>query len=242
MKRNFTQLMLSLLLVFGAILSVQAQGQKTIDFSGDDYCNHVVQIGNAYYIVGSTSAAGGGSYDAYIAKLDSLGNPVWQKQYGGSGVEFGTYLTATSDNNLLMVGRSNSYGTNYDMFVVKTDLSGNVLWSKTIGTDTTDYGMRVAEGPTGYLIVGQTLGVPTSINGKTDILVALVDASGNLKWSKNIGVPYANETPYETLSLGSDGFIIAGSTGVNLIGLGEALFFAIDTTGQIQGAFITGGE
>jgi hypothetical protein len=240
MKKIFTQLTLLLLLASGGTLTAQPF-QKGIDFSGDDYANVVVSVGNSYYIVGSTTAGGGSDYDAYIAKLDSAGNPLWEKQYGGSGTEYGTFLMHTNDNNLLLLGRSNSYGSNYDIFAVKTDLSGNVLWAKTFGTDTTDFGFRATEGPMGYLLVGQTIGAPTAQNFHLDILAVMVDAGGNLQWSKTIGTPYANEVAYDAVATGSDGFAIAGYTGANLIGLNDGLLAVIDSVGGWRAGFISGG-
>lgn len=214
--------------------------QRTINLGGDDYANMSIEgDSGTHYFVGSTTAPGGGSYDAFIAKLDAEGHFLWEKQYGGSGTEYGTFLMRTSDNNLLLVGRSNSFSSSQDIFVVKTDLDGTVIWAKTIGTDSTEYGLRAAEGPSGYMVIGQTKGSVHST--RTDMTLINLDVDGNIKWSKSFGSEFGNEVGYDVQSIGEDGWVFAGYTGINNIGLNDGVFGIVDTTGSLQGSFEVGG-
>lgn len=226
------------------ILSLQAQSQSWIlksNLGGDDYANFTVPGENGtQYIVGSTSATGGGGYDAFVSKLDTGGVAIWTKQFGGSGTEYGTHIINTTDGNLLFVGRSNSGLNSQDIFAVKLDTAGNTLWANTYGTDSADYGFRVVEGVDGYLFVGQTRKSPQN---RLDAILVKVNYDGTLAWSNTFGSEYGNETAYDAVQMDS-GFVIAGYTGINNIGAGmnDGIFFAIDYTGNLQAAFEFGGN
>lgn len=239
MKRNSILLAFVLMVVTGAL---QAQGfQKTIDLGGDDYANMSVPGTNgSHYLVGSSSAAGGGDYDAHITKVDASGAIVWEKQYGGPGTEFGTALIGTSDGNLLMVGRSNSGSTSQNMVAVKVDTNGAVLWANMFATDSVEYAFNVAEGPGGYLVVGETKG-STAYPGRWDVPMIMLDQSGNVLWSKTFGAQFGNEVAYDLFSIGTDGWVIAGYTGLNNIGLNDGFFALLDLNGNLQATFEVGG-
>ena len=239
MKRTSILLVLMLMAGLGA---VQAQAfQKTIDLGGDDYANMSVPGSNGtHYLVGSSSATGGGGYDAHLTKVAADGTILWEKQYGGAGTEFGTALIATSDGNLLIVGRSNSGGGSQDMLAVKVDTTGAVLWANTFATDSVEYAFNVAEGPGGYLVVGETQG-STAYPGRWDVPMIMLDQSGNVLWSKTFGAQFGNEVAYDVFSIGTDGWVIAGYTGLNNIGLNDGYFALLDQNGNLQGTFEVGG-
>ena len=69
---------------------------------------------------------GGGNYDLYLTKTDSLGNVQWCKTYGGANVEIGWSVKQTADGGFIAIGQTNSFGSgNYDMYLIKTDSNGN---------------------------------------------------------------------------------------------------------------------
>lgn len=87
-----------------------------------------------YIITGATQLlSGSANTDAYLIKIDSLGDVMWAKtiasNYWG---EFGVYINQTNDNGFIMIGRSDGrlyFSTGgssiYDIFLVKTDSIGN---------------------------------------------------------------------------------------------------------------------
>lgn len=242
MKLPITRIYFLLFLLVGAANPGFSQFIKAIDLGGDDYGNSVVSDGmGRSYIGGSTTANGANNYDAFITKIDSAGNTLWAKQYGGQGTEYGSSILGTSDGNLLLVGRSNSFGNNMDFFVVKADTNGTVLWAKTFGTDSMDYAVKAAEGPMGYTIMGSTKGVANS-NGKTSILVVSVDANGSELWTKTLGDASANCVGYDIHDVPGVGYIIAGYSSANLVGGDDGSVWLIDYLGNIQINLVTGGN
>ena len=110
-------------------------------------------------ISGNKTSGSWGLSDFWILKIDSLGNKLWEKNFGGSDTEdeFGS-IVLTSDGGLLLAGTSysnvsgikteNNLGTE-QTWVVKTDLSGTVLWDQTIfttGHDEYSYAVETSDG------------------------------------------------------------------------------------------------
>lgn len=241
MKKIFTRIVLTVVTA-GTFVSLQAQGiLKTIDNGGDDYGNVInAADGNNFIVAGSTNKAGAGSYDAMLLKLDSAGNAIWEKQFGGSGFDAGRCALHTSDGGYLLVGSSSSFGASSDVLVVKTDADGNLSWSKTIGTDSSDTGFRAAEGSDGYLIGGQTYGAASPNNTRADMLLAKLDLNGNLVWAKSYGSQFGNENLRDVIYVGPEWAVVGNST-LGLVGASDGIFFVIDAAGAVVGNFLAGG-
>ena len=92
----------------------------------------------SYVLAGSTNSSGAGNLDAWLVKTDATGNMQWNKTYGGTGADMATYATQNSDGGYAVAGRTNSFGAGgTDVWLVKTDALGNMLWQKTFGGQTT---------------------------------------------------------------------------------------------------------
>ena len=109
---------------------------KTYGGTGNDAGNCIIQTNDGgYALFGPTSSYGvGGSQDAWLIKTDANGNMIWNKTYGGTGSEFCLYLLQTIDGGFAFCGSENSFGAGgTDVWFVKTDAVGNMLWQKTCG-------------------------------------------------------------------------------------------------------------
>jgi hypothetical protein len=116
--------------------------------------------------------------DILLIKTDSNGDSLWSKEYGDIGDEKGNFIAQTSDGGYVVIGSTTSFGAaDTDIFVIKTDSLGNVLWSKIYG----DYGQDIGEyiqetNDGGYAILGTT---DTSGLGYSSIYFIKTDANGN---------------------------------------------------------------
>jgi hypothetical protein len=163
-----------------------------------------------YHLVGQTNSYGAGDYDIYLLKLDSAFNLEWTKTFGGTGIEEGGDITATSDGGYMLTGMTESFGAGgSDMYWVKLDSTYNVLWSKTYGDIGDDVGGDLTESANGdFLAVGtyDSLGF-----GKEDIMTLKIAANGNVLSSHIVGGPEVDEAgPMKPHSNG--GFLIFAST------------------------------
>jgi hypothetical protein len=112
-----------------------------------------------YIVAGRTSSYGMGMYDFYLIRTDSLGDTLWTRSYGGPAWDGGRSVQQTSDSGFIVVGWTDSFGPllEYDIYAVKTDCNGNILWSNSLGGSDQDYGYSVIEtSDFGYAIVGFT--------------------------------------------------------------------------------------
>jgi arginine repressor len=100
----------------------------------------IVQSSDGGYVVaGRTLSFGAGLDDMYVVKLDSSGNVVWTKTIGGRSWDVANSIIQSSDGGYVVAGRTESFGAGLDdMYVVKLDSSGNVVWTKTIGGSSDD--------------------------------------------------------------------------------------------------------
>lgn len=81
-------------------------------------------------VVGTTSSYGAGQEDILLVLLDLNGNLLWSKSYGGLGGETGYAINQTNDGGYIIGGRSSSFGLESDMYLLKTNPSGELQWSK----------------------------------------------------------------------------------------------------------------
>lgn len=140
-----------------------------------------------------------GSYDFWAVKLDLQGNLVWQKNYGGSEIDIAYAVTKTQDGNYLLIGDTRSADgdvTNFkgaaDVWLVKINDQGSLLWQKTLGGASFDTARDAALHGNGFVIAGtsrSTEGDITENKGQSDFWITQLDATGGIKWQKTIGGP-----------------------------------------------------
>lgn len=144
------------------------QWKKTFGGPESEHGYSVAQTTDGGYIIaGDTSSYGNGSYDVYLVKTGSDGSPQWAKTFGGEGNDHGKSVLQTSDGNFLVVGDTASYTNGgSDVYVLKVDQKGNLLWSVNYGGSGDEHGNAVIKSSDGsYVIAGDTT---TFTNGGSD--------------------------------------------------------------------------
>ena len=125
------------------------QWSKTYGGSGWDEAENVLEASNGdLYFFGTAQSSdfdcitANGGMNAFLAKVDSAGNKIWTRCYGGSMGERGFDICFDHNENLLIVAASNSSDsdiTNHitpdstNVWLLKVDSSGNKLWDSTYG-------------------------------------------------------------------------------------------------------------
>jgi hypothetical protein len=184
---------------------------KTFGGSNNDYGWSVQQTTDSGYIItGYTSSFGSGSSDIWLIKTDSSGDTLWTKTFGGTHTEQGYSVQQTTDGGYIIVGKiwSVSAGT-YDVWLIKTDASGDTLWTKAFGESGNEQGLSVQQTTDlGFIIVGTKI---SSGGFYHDVWLIKTDTSGDTIWTKTFG----GDSDDECLSIRQtedEGYIIAGST------------------------------
>jgi hypothetical protein len=148
--------------------------------------------------------------DVYLIRTDANGDTVWTRTYGGSGNDFANSLIPTADGGYAIAGATNSYGAGEsDVYLIKVDAQGNLLWSKTFGGAKNDWGSSIVQTPDhGLIIAGYT---ESFGHGAFDIYLIRTDANGDTVWTRTIGGD-KSEGAYSVCSTADGSIIIAGFT------------------------------
>jgi hypothetical protein len=172
----------------GEMLWEQSYGGTGIDIAQD-----IAQTEDGGYVIaGSTISADGdvtasrGGSDAWVIKIDSGGNLLWERTYGGSGFEAAESIRPTRDGGFVIAGNSRSsdgdVSTNAgenDLWVLKIDRTGNVLWEQAYGGSGLEFGFDALETPEGSILVlgesNSTDFFPLASKGGTDLFMIRID-------------------------------------------------------------------
>jgi len=127
----------------GYVVRIDAAGNKVWAkvFGGnqeDILLSVVTTTDGGYIMVGWTFSFGQGNKDAYLIKIDSLGNEVWSKTYGGGNSDRFDKIIAGRDSGYIAVGRTYSFGSGSgDSYIMRINEEGNEVWSRTMGNGVT---------------------------------------------------------------------------------------------------------
>lgn len=215
--------------------------QKTYGGSGEDSMFSIKQTSDGGYIVDAASDSNisgdktensRGGLDYWILKLNSSGEIVWQKTYGGAQPEFYAYVVQTTDGGYFVGGYSESDVSGdktdptkgqRDFWVLKLDSSGEIVWQKSIGGSLLELltaAFQTADG--GFLVGGYSSsgisGDKTENNrGETDNWIVKLDPSGNVTWDKTYG-GNASDVPRDIIQTADGGYLVGGYSKSNISG------------------------
>ncbi len=166
-----------------------------------------------YVITGYTCSYGAGGYDVYLIKTDSLGDTLWVRTYGGDRWEESYSVQQTIDGGYIIAGYTESFGTGVDedVYLIKTDSSGDILWTKTYGGPGNDEARSVQQtADSGYVVVGNR----DMSDDHFDIWLLRTDKNGDTLWTKTYGTTGYNQVAYSAQCTIDGGYIITGYTEV----------------------------
>jgi hypothetical protein len=177
--RGFTDIYLIEIDSIGSLIRERVYGGRKFEEARD-----IVQSPDkGYMIAGSTTSIGSGKKDLYLIKIDSSGNPLWEKTYGGTEDDHARSIIALRDGNLAVIGSTQSFGSgNSDIYILRITPDGDSLWSRTLGGIEFERGCDItATLDNNLIITGEThsYGIPGG-----EVIVAKYDNFGNALWIK----------------------------------------------------------
>ncbi len=188
--------------------------------SGDECAYSIAETSDDAIIV-----AGKKGDDFWLLKIDpSTGDTLWTQTYGGSGWDCCQEVRQTYDDGYILVGYTGSFGTSYQIYLVKTDSEGNMLWHSILGGVDTEYAYGVRQtSDGGYIIAATTYSFGA---GECDAYVVRTDDVGYELWAKTYGG--SDRDRVRSVDLTSDGgYVFAGWT--ESFGAGGPDFWVIKT-------------
>lgn len=184
---------------------------RTFGGTADDVGRSVIQLSNGDYLVADyTYGYGAGFIDYYLIRLSPSGTVLWNKTYGGNSYDVCYEVEETNDGGFILAGSGTNFGTgNFDGYLVKTNSSGTVLWSKVYGGSNDDRFLSVTQtADRGYITCGRTQSFG---NGFHDAYVVKTDSVGTVQWTKAFGGTNWEEA-YCIRQTTDGGYVMAGMT------------------------------
>jgi uncharacterized delta-60 repeat protein len=279
MKINIYAIVIIIVLSIGKIYSQvpnyiwakqQDGGGTDFDYSHavtTDPDGNIIVVGNfhsPYIKFGSILLINEGEVNCFIVKYDPNGNVIWAKQQdgGGDGIIYAYNVTTDSDGNIIVAGMfsdstitfgsttlTNANPGSFDIFVVKYDSAGNVIWAKQQdgGGDSSERLYGIATDPSGNIIItGYFMSSSITFGNTTltsveydDIFIVKYDPDGNVLWAKqqdNGG--NGEDRAYEVATDSEGNIIIVGYFSSSSITFGSTTLTNPDTSGQTYDIFV----
>ena len=191
------------------------QWQQVAGGSEDDEAYDIVQnAAGEYYVAGETESYGAGETDFILIKLSVDGNIRWTKTYGGPLEDYASGIVLTAGGEPVMTGETENYGSGgSDVYLLKTDTSGNQLWSKAFGTTGNEEAYSISKvHDGGFILCGQTTGFGTRYG-----YAVRTNANGDSLWTRayNVGT-LGEKTLFDVTELSGDSaFAFTGEGGTS---------------------------
>ena len=218
------------------VLRIDSMGNliwdKVIESGISCKVNSIENIGNLGFILtGMRRSPNEINEDLVIIKIDINGELIWERTYGGDGVEAGTSIKSVDDGGFIISGYTDSFGSgNKDVYVIKVNSEGDQEWYQTFGGSGTDYGNSIHQTlDQGYLVSGYTDSFGQY--GGYDLWLIKLNQNGELDWQKFYGGSN-NDIGLFGFQTMDSGFIIGGYSNSNENNIPDILLVKTDNVGK----------
>lgn len=158
-----------------------------------------------------------GQSDMFISKMNGAGEFQWARQIGGAEWEQGSSITLDGEGNIYITGGFqgivdfnpdtgisdtlflNATGTSFDIFVLKLNPDGTLIWAKQFGGNNTDFGHAIiADNESSVYVTGRFIDVADfnpdiddtyylNSSGFEDVFICKLDSTGSFNWAMKLG-------------------------------------------------------
>ncbi len=182
------------------------------DAAGNLYLAGTFGYGGATIGAISLTCISGLDADVFVAKFDSIGNVIWAKSASGSGFDYATRIVIDYNNDIIIAGIFQSptltFGTSIltntntstvgvataDLFLIKCDSAGGLIWARSAGGSSFDGVSGLATDAIGNIYLTGYFNAPsitfssiTLTNSDPNLFVTAYDSNGNINWARNEG-------------------------------------------------------
>jgi len=217
-------------LITGHRLVAQNTFQRSIHGTEFGSCYNLVLTSDGNYaFTGGTGDLSNGSSKVLLCKIDTYGNIIWSKTYGGNVNVMGSDLEQTNDGGYIIDGiKLDTVSPYFKSYIVKTNNSGDTLWTKFYGKTnagiSTGSIIQTADG--GYVILGSSI---LNGTGLQSILLIKLNSTGNILWNKTYTSSFSC-WGIRVLQANDGGFVISGGIAITQY---EELLLKTDSLGNI---------
>ncbi|MBD3234815.1 MAG: T9SS type A sorting domain-containing protein [candidate division Zixibacteria bacterium] len=213
--------------------SGQLQWERKQGGESDEYVTDIHETSDGYIYCGFTNSFGAGGQDVYLVKVDSVGNPIWSRTYGGTGSELAASMQPTDDGGYILAGRTQgTFGPAIKILAIKTDSQGETEWLETYGANISIASSIKKVENNGYIIAGYR---------NADSYLIRISNEGDLLWSRAYGGSGA-ENAEDIEVIPDEGFIFTGWTDSYGAGSYDCFLTKTDFSGEVIWSKTYGGE
>ncbi len=170
-----------------------------------------------YVLVGYTTSPSSGQ-DVWVLKMDSVGNTIWEKSFGGSGNEKG-FSVAEYEGGYVIAGYTGSNDGDVtdlhggrDFWVIRLNRDGELIWQKTLGGSKDEEARKVVIDGRYTVVAGFSTSNDGDVEeneGESDFWVVKLDSNGNILWERTLGGSKMDEA-FDLLSHPTGAFTLVG--------------------------------
>lgn len=182
---------------------------RTFDIGGRADYAYRVATDSLNNIAVFGSSWNGANYDYNLIKYDYNGTLIWQRSYSSSDYDYGYGVGCDAYNNIIVTGWRGNWPNSFDIYTIKYDTNGNVLWQVTYNSGRNDRPYDLAIDRSNNIII-----VGASNNGNNeDVILLKYDSRGNLYpgWPKTYNSSFnRNDEGYAIAIDSSNNILVSG--------------------------------
>jgi hypothetical protein len=196
--------------------------RRTYGGAQDDGARSLIQASDGRYIIaGYTKSYGAGGFDMYLLKVDSDGDLLWNWTYGGSQDDGANCIVPASDGGYIIAGYTNSDVQSQSAWLVKTDLSGQMQWNRTVPGMEVNSIMRTKDN--GYVLATKSF---------AGFELVKLDSMGQVQWNQTYAALDLSEAE-SAVQTSDGGYAVAGWENVSQTST-SARLIKTDSSGNVQ--------
>jgi gliding motility-associated-like protein len=151
--------------------------------TGNDEALDIGVTSDGGSIVAGRTSTNSSLWDGFLLRLNSSGDILWAKSFGGSQYDELSKVKQTKDGGFVAIGTTNSFGSvEEEAWMIKTDANGSLLWTRQINKDgKRTKSKRVIQLSNGDYVVALNINDSTAAG---DGLIIRLNGIGNPIWQK----------------------------------------------------------
>ncbi len=215
------------------------QWRKTFGGANWDFGNDVIVMpDHGFVITGYSNSFGSENNKIYLIRTNQNGDSLWTKILNEKSESEGNSICITKSNDFIICGASRQLNKEfYDLYIVKTDQNGNIIYSNTFGDTLNDKGFCIKNAhSSGYIISGFSQNVSM---GNEDAYILNIDENGNKIWEQRYGYP-ADSRANSICLASNNTYVCAGTRTSN--GNKDVYLLKMDSLGSFLAGRIYGSD
>ncbi|UCC80748.1 MAG: T9SS type A sorting domain-containing protein [Candidatus Zixiibacteriota bacterium] len=191
------------------------------------------ETSDGYFLIAGSTISFGENGRIYFIKVNSYGQTVFERTYGENYSESARSIAESSDGGYILLGYSRiQIGGSYDIFMEKTDINGNRIWTERyVNPGSQGYGRSVLEAADQNIVVAANV---THYNPyDKNIIIMKTSALGDPIWNLEFG-DIGEEEVQSVCETRDGGYVVTGWTTSYGAGSGDILLLKTDSNGNIS--------